>query len=47
MAKEEFKVENRSTFLINEKSEIVYEWRNVNVDGHVDDVLLTLKKLKL
>jgi peroxiredoxin Q/BCP len=47
IAKEAFKVENRSTFLINEKSEIAYEWRNVNVDGHVNDVLLTLKKLKL
>tara|TARA_B100000575_G_C22961372_1_gene555456 strand:+ start:219 stop:689 length:471 start_codon:yes stop_codon:yes gene_type:complete len=34
----------RSTFLINEKSEVIKEWRKVKVPGHADEVLQTLKK---
>ena len=37
----------RSTFLINAKGELVHEWRNVKVDGHIDEVLLTISNLKL
>jgi len=29
----------RSTFLLNEKAEIVQEWRKVKVKGHADEVL--------
>jgi peroxiredoxin Q/BCP len=29
----------RSTFLMDPKGEIVHEWRNVKVKGHVDEVL--------
>ena len=32
----------RSTFLLNENSEITKEWRNVTVKGHVDEVLEAL-----
>lgn len=30
---------DRSTFFINEKGQILREWRNVKVPGHVEDVL--------
>lgn len=33
----------RSTFLVNPKGELVKEWRNVKVAGHVDEVLQTVK----
>ncbi|HIS54749.1 TPA: thioredoxin-dependent thiol peroxidase [Candidatus Galligastranaerophilus gallistercoris] len=33
----------RSTFIINEKGEIEYEWRKVKVKGHVDEVINYLK----
>lgn len=36
----------RSTFLIDPKGEIVQEWRNVKVEGHAEEVLNTLKRLK-
>jgi peroxiredoxin Q/BCP len=36
----------RSTFLINPGGNIVFMWENVRVNGHVQDVLETLKKLK-
>ena len=35
----------RSTFLIDEKGILRKEWRKVNVDGHVDEVLEALKNL--
>ncbi len=35
----------RSTFLLDEKGELVNEWRNVKVAGHVDEVLETVQKL--
>lgn len=34
----------RSTFLIDPKGVLVAEWRKVKVDGHVDEVLKTLKE---
>ena len=36
----------RSTFLVNPEGEIVREWRKVNVKGHADEVLKTLKEMK-
>ena len=36
----------RSTFLIDEKGILRYEWRKVKVKEHVQDVLQKLKKLK-
>lgn len=36
----------RSTFLINPGGNIVFIWDNVRVNGHVQEVLDTLKKLK-
>lgn len=36
----------RSTFLIDEKSKLVNEWRGVKIDGHVEEVLETVKALK-
>ncbi|MBN1901392.1 thioredoxin-dependent thiol peroxidase [Candidatus Sumerlaeota bacterium] len=36
----------RSTFLINPGGNIVHIWENVRVNGHVQDVLNTLKELK-
>lgn len=35
----------RSTFLISPEGEIVKAWKSVKVDGHVEKVLETLKKL--
>ena len=35
----------RSTFLIDEKGEIVKEWRKVKVKGHVDEVLEEIEKM--
>lgn len=35
----------RSTFLIDEEGKLAKEWRNVKVDGHVDEVLETVKAL--
>jgi len=35
----------RSTFLIDKNGVLVHEWRGVKVDGHVEEVLSTLKKL--
>ena len=37
---------DRSTFLISQKLEILYIWRNVNVKGHVDEVIKTIRELK-
>ena len=36
----------RSTFLIDEEGKIIQAWRKVRVDGHVEEVLDTLKALK-
>lgn len=33
----------RSTFLINPKGVVTHVWRNVKVDGHVEEVLCTLR----
>jgi peroxiredoxin Q/BCP len=30
---------NRSTFVINSEGKLVREWRNVKVDGHVEEIL--------
>lgn len=35
----------RSTFLINSNGELVEEWRNIRVKGHVDKVLEAAKSL--
>ena len=35
----------RSTFLLNDKAELVKEWRKVKVKGHVEDVLNSVKEL--
>lgn len=35
----------RSTFLINDKGVLKQEWRKVKVNGHVDEVLTTVKTL--
>jgi peroxiredoxin Q/BCP len=35
----------RSTFLIDEQGVLVKEWRAVQVDGHVADVLASIKQL--
>ena len=35
----------RSTFIINPKGEIIYSWKNVKAEGHVDEVLNKLKEL--
>ena len=35
----------RSTFLIDPEGRIVKVWKNVRVNGHVDDVLRTLKEV--
>ncbi|CAM4231933.1 thioredoxin-dependent thiol peroxidase [Lederbergia lenta] len=34
----------RSTFIINKDGEIVQEWRNLRVKGHVEDALHFIKK---
>lgn len=36
----------RSTFLFNPLGELVKEWRKVNVNSHVEEVLTTLKSLQ-
>jgi peroxiredoxin Q/BCP len=35
----------RSTFIIDSDGNIVNEWDNVKVDGHVEEVLEAVKKL--
>ena len=35
----------RSTFLIDEKGEIIKEWRKVKVQGHVDEIITELDKI--
>lgn len=35
----------RSTFLINDKGVLIQEWRKVKVNGHVDEVLTSVKTL--
>lgn len=34
----------RSTFLLDPDGHLIYEWRKVKVDGHVEDVLNKLKE---
>lgn len=36
----------RSTFIINPKGEIAFLWKNVKVDGHIDEVIQKLEELK-
>lgn len=36
----------RSTFVINPEGKVAYAWRNVKVDGHVEEVKKILKKLQ-
>lgn len=36
----------RTTYIINDKQEIVYIWKNVKVKNHVEEVLNKLKELK-
>lgn len=36
----------RSTFLINPEGEIAHSWKNVKVNGHVDEVLSKLEELQ-
>ena len=36
----------RSTFLINPEGEIVHSWKNVRVNGHVEEVLNKLRELQ-
>lgn len=36
----------RSTFIINPKGQVVFEWRKVKVPGHVEIVLQTLNQLQ-
>jgi len=36
----------RSTFIINPEGKVAHAWRKVKVDGHVADVLSTLKSLQ-
>ncbi len=38
---------SRDTFLINSKGEIAKIWRNVSSNGHANEVLSTLKSLKI
>lgn len=35
----------RSTFLIDKHGKLIHEWRGVKVDGHVEEVLATLKEI--
>lgn len=35
----------RSTFFIDQNGEIAHEWRKVKVEGHVEEVLSTIKAL--
>lgn len=35
----------RSSFILNQEGEVLFEWRKVKVDGHVDEVLQKLKEL--
>lgn len=36
----------RSTFILNPNGEIVADWKNVKVPGHVDQVLIKLRELQ-
>jgi len=36
----------RSTFLINTDGNIAYIWKNVKVDGHIDEIISKLEELK-
>jgi peroxiredoxin Q/BCP len=36
---------DRSTFIVDEKGKIQYEWRGVKVKGHVQEVLEAVKDL--
>ena len=35
----------RSTFIISPEGEILHEWKNVKVDGHVEEVIKKLDEL--
>ena len=37
---------DRSTFLINKDMKVLYAWRNVKVNGHVEEVINKIKELK-
>ena len=36
----------RSTFLLNPYGEIIYSWKNVKADGHVEQVINKLRELE-
>tara|TARA_B100001559_G_scaffold314786_1_gene315677 strand:+ start:648 stop:1112 length:465 start_codon:yes stop_codon:yes gene_type:complete len=36
---------DRSTFLLNQKLEVLHVWRNVKVKGHVEEVIETIKEI--
>ena len=36
---------DRSTFLLNKKGIVLYQWRNVKVKGHVPEVVEKIKEL--
>jgi len=42
----EFKGIVRSTFLIDPHGKVAFTWPKVNVNGHVDEVLMKLRELK-
>tara|TARA_B110001450_G_scaffold226290_1_gene224961 strand:+ start:157 stop:621 length:465 start_codon:yes stop_codon:yes gene_type:complete len=37
---------DRSTFLISKDMKVLYAWRNVKVNGHVEEVINKIKELK-
>ena len=37
---------DRSTFLISKDMKVIYAWRNVKVNGHVEEVINKIKELK-
>ena len=37
---------DRSTFLISKEMKVLYAWRNVKVNGHVEEVINKIKELK-
>ncbi|MFF2444337.1 thioredoxin-dependent thiol peroxidase [Priestia megaterium] len=41
----EFMGVERATFLIDEEGKLVKEWRKVNVEGHVQEILDTVKNI--
>lgn len=40
---EHFGMPSRTTFLLDEEGNVVKEWKNVHVEGHIEDVMNTAK----